>query len=293
MAATTTPEALSRAQTLHCLDKLPKLSPLMTQLLARLARRNCDLKELNSIIEKDALLSAQVLRLANSAAFGRAQPIHSVKHAIAMLGVGCIRKFALGASLANLFSRRPSTPAFSIVRFNLHSVATATLVELLTDEIPIRFASGAFVAGLLHDVGSLIIAVSMPVQYDTILSMAAVTGDSILECERQVLGTDHAELGALAIVRWDLAEPITWAAYYHHAPDQEPVNKPPERGGLSLSAAVQKVDDFVDYLGMSILPARPQTQEAPALEFPGFPFSQERLLKRFEIEWKGMGDLFQ
>jgi hypothetical protein len=44
---------------------------------------------------------------------------------------------------------------------------------------------------------------------------------------------------------------------------------------------------------MSILPSRPQTQEAPALEFPGFPFSQERLLKRFEIEWKGMGDLFQ
>jgi HD-like signal output (HDOD) protein len=69
----------SREQTLRCLKRLPTLSPIRTQLLARLARSNCDVIKLTAIVEKDAVLSAQILRLANSAVFRRAQPINSVK----------------------------------------------------------------------------------------------------------------------------------------------------------------------------------------------------------------------
>ena len=61
----------AREQTLKCLERLPSLSPMMTQLLSRLARRNCDVAELTSVVEKDAVLSAQILRLSNSAMFGR------------------------------------------------------------------------------------------------------------------------------------------------------------------------------------------------------------------------------
>jgi len=127
----------SREQTLKSLDRLPKFSPMMAQLLARFTHRNCDAKALADVVAKDALLSAQVLRVANSAALGRKQPIHTVRHAIALIGVGAMRRFALGTSLANLFSRSKTAPGFSVTRFNLHSVATATLVELLADELPV------------------------------------------------------------------------------------------------------------------------------------------------------------
>jgi HD-like signal output (HDOD) protein len=85
------------------LAKVPALSPTATQLLGRLARRNCEVHELAVLIERDPLLSAQILGIANSAAFGRSQPISSIQHAIAMIGISAVRKFALARSISNLF----------------------------------------------------------------------------------------------------------------------------------------------------------------------------------------------
>ncbi len=266
---------------------------MTTQLLARLARRNCDIIELTAVVEKDAVLSAQILRLANSAVFGRSQPISSVKHAIAMVGVGAMRKFALGASISNLFSRFRTAPSFSMARFNLHSVATGILVELISDEIEFEDSNGAFIAGLLHDVGKLLIAVSMPQQYEEILAVVAVSGAPLIDCERDILGTDHAELSGLAISRWELTEAIRWAAFYHHQPESAVDVEHTGPGKLSLSLAVHQADAFINGLGMSVLPPQPVRGEAPSLEFPGFEFPAERVNKRLELELKNLGDFFR
>jgi HD-like signal output (HDOD) protein len=283
----------SREQSLKCLERLPTLSPMTTQLLSRLARRNCDVIELTALVEKDAVLSAQILRLANSAIFGRSQPINSVKHAIAMIGVGAMRKFALGASISNLFSRFRTAPSFSMARFNLHSVATGVLVELISDEIEFEDSNGAFITGLLHDVGKLLIAVSMPKQYEDILAVVAVSGAPLPVCEREILGTDHAELSGLAVSRWELAEPIRWAAFYHHEPERAVDVENTGPGKLSLSLAVHQADAFINGLGMSVFPRQPLDDETPSLDFPGFGFSQERVIKRLELELKSLGDFFR
>ena len=283
----------AREQTLKCLERLPTLSPMRTQLISRLARRNCDVIELTALVEKDAVLSAQILRLANSATFGRAQPINSIKHSIAMIGTSAMRKFVLGSSISNLFSRFRTAPSFSVTRFNLHSVATGTLVELISDEIAFEQSNGAFIAGLLHDVGKLLIAVSLPKQYEDILAVVAVTGAPLLECERDILGTDHAELSGLAISRWELAEPIRWAARFHHEPEHAMDVENTAPGKLSLTQAVHQADAFINGLGMSVFPAPPVPGEAPFLDFPGFSFSKDRLIKRFELELKSLTGLFR
>ena len=154
-----TPSSL-RAQTLRCLDRLPKLSPMMMRLLAQLSRPNCELNALVETVERDPILSGQILRLANSAIFGRLRPVSSIRHAVAMIGTSALRKFALGSSISNLFSRTKLPKTFSVGRFNAHSVATATLLELLSEELPFECGDDAFLAGLLHDVGKLLIAVS-------------------------------------------------------------------------------------------------------------------------------------
>jgi HD-like signal output (HDOD) protein len=277
----------TREQTLKCLERLPSLSPMRMQLLSKLARRDCEVAELTAVVEKDAVLSAQILRLSNSAMFGRSQPINSVQHAITLVGVSSMRKFALGASISNLFSRFRTAPSFSMARFNLHSVATGTLVELISDEIEVELPSGAFIAGLLHDVGKLLIAVSMPARYEDILGVVAVTGAPLIACEREVLGTDHAELSGLAISRWELAEPIRLAACHHHEPERAA-----ESGRLSLTLAVHQADAFINDLGMSVFPMKPRESEAPSLDFPGFRFSRERVIEKFEPELKGLAELF-
>jgi HD-like signal output (HDOD) protein len=293
MSTSSTMVGSAREETLKCVDRLPLPALMTTHLLARLARGNCDPSELASFIEKDALLSVQVLELANSAMFGRPRTINSVRHAVAMIGIGTVRKYALTRSIGNLFARHRTPSGFSLTRFNVHSVATGTLAELMAEELPVEYSAHAFIAGLLHDVGKLILAASVPDRYETILSMAAVTHEPLLECERSVAGVDHAELSRLACARWQLAEPIRLAAGYHHAPEAAATLERTRPGKLALSLAIQTADAWVNYLGMSVLPVPMAPEpEPPSMEFPGFSFSMERVLLRFEAEWKNLSQLF-
>ncbi len=279
----------SRKQALLSLERVPALSPTATQLLARLARRNCEVKELAELIERDPLLSAQILTIANSAAFGRAQQISSIRHAVAMIGIGSVRRFALARSISNLFGKRKIAPSFSITRFNMHSVAAGMLLELLAECAPLEHSEDAFLAGLFHDIGKLVIAVALPAQYEEMLSAAALTCEPLLEVERRTLGTDHAELSGLAVEYWDLGEPIRSAAAYHHEPEQSPAPS----GKISLALAVSKVDAMINAAGMSLLPAPPIQKEVPPLAFAGFSVDQEKLIERFAVEWTNMGAMFR
>jgi len=286
-------QSSSRAQTLLSLDRLPKLSPMITRLLAQLSRRNCELHDLVETVEADPILSGQILRLANSAIFGRLRPVSSVRHAVAMMGTSALRKFVLGSSISNLFSRTKVAKNFSVRRFNVHSVAVATLLEILADELPFESSEDAFLAGLLHDVGKLLIAVSLPQQYDDILALIAVNGATLIEAERDVIGIDHAELSALAISRWELAEAIQLAACHHHDSGEVSTGVHPGAQRAGLAPGVHCADAYINYLGMSVLPLPLECQKSPTLEIPGFAFSEERVLERFEKELQGLSDLFQ
>lgn len=276
-------------KSIDLVDQLPKMSPLMTQLLARLSSINVSVGQLAEITERDAALSAQVLRMANSAAFARLEPVTSVRHAISLVGTGVLRKFVMATSLVNLFKRYKVSRLFSITRFNLHSVATATMLEILSEEIPLENSNQAFVTGLLHDVGELLIAINCPKEHEDILALGAVTGQSQIECERRVLGLDHAELSAMAIERWKLPESVQEAVRKHHE-----TSEPDGSGQVKLSDAVHQIDDCMNFLGMSILPPTVSDGSGPKpLEFPGIKFSNERVMKRFEDEWLQLGELLK
>ncbi|HSP66750.1 MAG TPA: HDOD domain-containing protein [Bryobacteraceae bacterium] len=278
----------SRKRAALSLGRVPALSPTATQLLGRLARRNCEVHELAVLIERDPLLSAQILAIANSAAFGRSQPIGSIHHAIAMIGLGAVRKFALARSISNLFGKRKVARSFSITRFNLHSVATGMFLEILAEYLPLEEAEDAFLAGLFHDVGKLVIAVAMPEEYEAILTTTALLGGSVLEGERMVLQTDHPELSALAVDYWGLNESIRSAAAYHHEPDKSPA----ALGKVSLALALSQVDAVLNAAGMSLLPPPLLQQEIPPLAFDGFRIDQKLVFERFAAEWSTMGHMF-
>ncbi len=277
----------SMRRAMAALDRAPRFSPSTNRLLARLTHPHCDIRELAELIEKDALLSAQVLQVANSAVFARRSHVASVRHALAMVGLNTIRKFALARSISNLFSRCPMARTFSVTRFNLHSVAVGTMMELLVDEIPLADPGDAFFAGLFHDVGKLLIAAGMPAEHENILMLAAISDKPLVVCEHDVLGVDHAELSGLAIRRWGLAEPVLTAAIEHHTPP----GLDPD-GRIPLSLALERADAMVNSLGMSVLPPRSFGADPPALRFPGVEVDQRRLFHRFEVEWKSFHGMF-
>jgi HD-like signal output (HDOD) protein len=270
------------------LDRLPALSPTAVRLLGRLAVRDCEMLDIVKLIEQDALLSGQILGAANSAAFYRLQPISSVRHAVMMLGLEHVRKFALIKSISNMFGKRKLPPSFSIKQFNLHSVATGMLVELLTESAPIADKDSAFLAGLFHDIGKLAIALALPELYEDLLKSASVTGEPIFEGERALLGIDHAELSALAVRHWGLGEPVRSAAAWHHEPDQAPAVP----GMISLAMAVSKADAWVNDAGICLLAQKPTTEEIRPLAFGGFTVDYQSVIEPFTSNWTTVGAMF-
>ena len=276
----------ARSKAIECLDLLPPLSPVVGRLLSQLASGNLTYKLLSDFVQKDVLLCAHILRTVNSAAYARPRSINSVAQAMSLLGVNKLRRIVAGFGLTNLFTKTKIAPTWSRMRFNLHSGATGILTEAIVDAMPVVDKEGAFVAGLMHDLGRLMLAVALPEEYETINAMVAISGGDYTTSEREALGFDHAELAGLALTKWKLPELICRAATYHHSPEHP--NAP------WLATVVHRADRFVDYLGVAINQPSSGTQtEPPQLDIPGFEFDQQAVLEQFEKEWKELSEFFR
>ncbi len=193
-----------------------------------------------------------------------------------------------------LFSKVKPAPSWSRVRFNLHSGATAILTDSIARRLPIDEKEGAFVAGMMHDIGRLLIAVGLPQDYEAIVALSSASGAPAVDCERQMLGTDHAELSGLALARWNIPEQITRAVHFHHAPDAPAAS--------TLAVVLNRADRFVNHLGIMIDSPPKATvgattgdgamPEAPSPEIPGFDYDQREVLQEFEADWKELAQFF-
>lgn len=237
-----------RAHALRSLDQMPPLSPILSRLLSTLSQEDVSFAKLSGLIEQDAVLSANLLRLVNSAAYGCRGTVSSVRHAVSLIGLHKLRNAAMSLSIARLWTKIRTPAGWSAPRFNIHSAATAVLADLLALELPVEYPEGAFAAGLLHDLGRLLIAISLPDEYEEIAELKTREGKSRSECEQALLEVSHAELSAAALSKWNLPQPIVRAVEYHHGPE-EPVTGDSLR---ALSSAVSAADGVAHSLGFGI-----------------------------------------
>jgi HD-like signal output (HDOD) protein len=147
------------------LDKIPPFSPVLARVLATLASEDVSFGELAGIIETDAVLAGNLLRVVNSPLYGRISTINSVKHAVAIMRIIKIRNLVLGLSVSSRWAGARVPSLWNAKQFNLHSLAVAVLADQLALRTSAPYPEGAFTAGLLHDVGKLLLAVSSPDQF--------------------------------------------------------------------------------------------------------------------------------
>ncbi|HUS07914.1 MAG TPA: HDOD domain-containing protein [Bryobacteraceae bacterium] len=203
---------------LRSLNELPPFSPVLTTLMASLSSEDVSLPKLAAMIEKDIVLSGTMLRIVNSALYGRGATVSSVCRAITVMGLIKLRNTALGLSV-NCIWKGVQTPAgWSMGRFNLHSLGTAILADQLAQRMPVSYPEDAFVSGLFHDLGKLVIATGLRPEHVQIARLLVLESDP-LECERMVLGMTHADISAAALERWNLPKQVRDAVAIHHAPD--------------------------------------------------------------------------
>ena len=275
-----TQASVHRNQLVQALDRLPPLSSGVAKLLSSLVNRDGSVCELAVIVEQDPGLAVRVLQLANSGAYGRSGRVESIGHAISFLGTSVLRRHALSWTIDTVIKRFQTNPAWSMTRFKLHCTATAILVDILCDHLPVQNSDAAYLAGLIHDIGRFFISSAAPEITGQITSLCRCTGKSVVDCERELLGLDHAELSRMAAQKWHLPPAICDALQHHH--DVEPLTMLPNP--VPLAAALARSDAFVTAAGLSILENDAGGEDAVA--WPGYEQAFVSALGSFEVAWR-------
>ena len=272
-----------KKKALGALGILPPFSPILNRLMATLAGENVSFARLGDLIEKDTVVAGNLLHLVNSALYARRGTVNSVRHALSLLGIDKTRNAVLGMSLAKMWSKVSVPRRWSMGQFNMHSAAVAILSDLLAQKLPVVYPEGAFVAGLFHDLGQLLIATGIPESYERI-----ETRDQ----EQEVLGFGHAELSAAALEEWNLPEAIQMAVLYHHNPESDPAAR---GGAMPLSRIVAAANQYVNSTGVSIEETGdPASDDGEALVRLGLsPEEIESTLREFEAEFDVMTQYFR
>jgi HD-like signal output (HDOD) protein len=207
------------------IDSLPSLPSLYSDLLAELESTESSIQKVGEIIAKDVAMTAKILHLANSAFFGLGQHVVNIHRALNCLGMETVKALVLTVHIFTEY-RMAAEKGFPISALWDHSIATGSFAKAIAREENQEpgVVSDIFMAGLLHDVGKLVLAVSLPEKYREVMRLVNEAEKTYYESELEVLGTTHAQVGAYLMGLWGLADVIVEAIAFHHAPGQCPIS---------------------------------------------------------------------
>jgi diguanylate cyclase (GGDEF)-like protein len=198
--------------------KLPTLPGVATKIMQAMQRETPNLSEISEIISSDAPLSARVLKVVNSPFYGLSNKITSVHQAMVYLGLNTVKSLALSFSLLKGFAPKKKG-SFDYVQFSKDSLIGAVAAKLLTEKTNRQQGENAFFLGLLQNIGILIMAESMPAEYEKVISEAASSGSPLHEVESKLLDVNHMQVGAFVTDSWGMPATFRVPIGFHHCPD--------------------------------------------------------------------------
>ncbi len=211
----------TQEQIARLLDSAPHLPALPTAVfeVVRLAGEfNSSTTQIAASVAKDQALAAKVLQLANSAYYGLPREVAAVVDAVSLLGKASVRNLALLATSQRWYDNEDARRREMLVPLWNHAVAVAVASETVADACAPGQSEEAFCAGLLHNVGKIVLTVHSPDRMAKIPEFAVKSKATIAEAERRAFGFDHTEVGYALGTRWDLPERLLNPILYHHVP---------------------------------------------------------------------------
>ena len=206
------------------ITSLPAMPALYMEIIKELQSPNASMLAVSKIISKDAGMLAKTLQMVNSAFFGSQRSDKQITdpfRAVNVLGLNTISALVLSAKV---FSKFPvgSISAFSIDRIMKHSLVVGATAQMIakTEKQSSIVTDNCFAAGVMHDLGKMILATNMPVEYGRVLSQAVKKKQPLWMAEWENIGTTHAEIGAYLLGLWGLPDDVVEAVAYHHTPDR-------------------------------------------------------------------------
>ena len=248
---------------LGTIDRVP-LRPRTREALVRaLDDPRVPARELAAIVEPNPLLSAKILQLVNSAFFSTTPQVSNLAEAMQAIGRKVLRRLLPYLEVVDSLEEVIAAETFSLQRHRLHAARVGLAAKALSTD-GVR-AEEAFTAGMLHDVGELLLAVHGPTDFDRCSRRARSEGRARFEVERDELGFDHPAVGAYLLGLWGLPPAVVEAVALHHEPSRV------DRGRAGLATVVHVADTLVEEntAGSGHRDARPETAHLDAVLPPG------------------------
>ncbi len=204
------------------LDDLPAM-PLSAAEILRLTKTpEVEIKEIEKVINTDPALAAKVLRIANSAFYGLRVPVSTLSHALMVLGLYQLRSVVIAAAYRGLYAKVPPIVEGLLNDLWRHSFVTGVVSRELAKLVGLPQMEECFVAGLLHDIGQLVLARRFPEEYSKLFREAEKSGIPKSEVEKSRWGIDHTMIGGVILDRWKIAPGLTQYIRFHHDPLHAP-----------------------------------------------------------------------
>jgi putative nucleotidyltransferase with HDIG domain len=199
------------------LRDLPTLPHILVKLMAACNDENGCLGDIVGILKNDPSLCTKVLKMVNSAYYGLGNRVDGIDQAVAYLGTDAVKNIAVCSAVYQAFNSCKGDRAFNLKLFWWHSLKCALLSRIFAKELAYGSPEEAFVAGLLHDIGKLVLWINFSEEYTELIKRGERPPEMIQTSERQ-LGASHSQIGAWLLDRWKFHSFVSDSILYHHEP---------------------------------------------------------------------------
>lgn len=222
---------------------LPPLPSVMIELIQALNDEDVDLRTLGKIISKDPSMTMNVLKIANSAFYGLPSKVTTIDQAMRMLGINEITSLCISCSASKSLKAPKGVNTVDLRQFWRHSVATGVIGKILCAKLNIGRLDSLYLAGLVHDVGKVVLDRFRHDVYHEIVDLTYAENIPILEAEKRIMGASHDSVGGWLMEKWHLPQLFKEVAEYHHS-----VAEAPEKNRL-LVAVISAADQLARVKG--------------------------------------------
>ena len=247
--AASRPPRFSEEEIQRRIDACPKLGSLQSinRALGELLRSDQSLNsQIAEIIQRDPSLSARLLRMVNSVYYGLSATVNNIEEAVFLLGLRQIRELSVATPVIEEFERLQTQLSHALPWKDLwaHSIGTAIVTREILASSTLQIDDDTdYLVGLLHNVGKVVMASAFPRELEQVMATPLPDTAAVCALERELIGWDHAQIGAYFLSRHRMSDEIVFAVQYHNTPDRAPRYR-------LFAAAVQVADHLVRHAGI-------------------------------------------
>ena len=199
------------------IEDLPPLPDISSSIMKALNEPEVSIISITELIEKDIAIATQILKVANSPAYGAVSTISTIQHAIMMLGLDEVRGLLLAFAVQEFFDTAPEDKTVR-KRFWTHSQVCSYTAVLLSHHFKQNDTSSFFLSGLIHDIGKLVVDQFMHEEFQQIIAHTREQSCTFRDAEKEILGVTHYQIGGKLLQQWNFPKQVTMQVFHHHNP---------------------------------------------------------------------------